>query len=181
MKYATWAVAILLCFFFGRIMYSPLSGALLPQTTSSAVKDLQEVKFGSGSRELRITIDLRTIDEREMPGTVELKKRTVVSASGGAQETPLEKGSTVTVSRKNGYHLEISAGGPLTGLVPIADTDFAERVIAYRARRHTGTSCAQSTARHCSRATPYARRNECGRRQISSAAGFHQPRHPRSC
>lgn len=140
MKYATWAVAILLCFFFGRIMYSPLSGALLPQTTSSAVKDLQEVKFGSGSRELRITIDLRTIDEREMPGTVELKKRTVVSASGGAQETPLEKGSTVTVSRKNGYHLEISAGGPLTGLVPIADTDFAERVIAYRARRHFGSS-----------------------------------------
>tara|TARA_Y100000814_G_scaffold118235_1_gene84634 strand:+ start:228 stop:353 length:126 start_codon:yes stop_codon:yes gene_type:complete len=41
MKYATWAVAILMCFFFGRIMYSPLSGALLPQTTSSAVKDLQ--------------------------------------------------------------------------------------------------------------------------------------------
>ena len=140
MKYATWAVAIILCFFFGRIMYSPLSGALLAKGTgSSAVKDLQEVKFGTGSRELRITIDLRTIDDREMPKTVELKKGTVVSASGGSQETPLEKGSSVTVSRMNGYNLEISAGGPLTGLVPIANTDFAERVIAYRARRHFGT------------------------------------------
>ena len=142
MKYAIWAVAIILCFFFGRIMYSPLNGALLAKGTGSSVaKDLQEVEYGKNTRKpLLITIDLRTIDEREMPDTVELKKRTVVSASGGSQETPLEKGDTVTVTRKNGYNLEISAGGPLTGLVPIADTDFAERVIAYRARRHFGDS-----------------------------------------
>jgi hypothetical protein len=143
MKYIIWAVAIILCFFLGRVMYSPLGPALLAQPTNlGAANERPTVVFGSGSSELRITIDLTSVSDREMPTTVELKKRALVAASDGSGETPLESGTTVTVRKRNGLNLEISAGGPLTGLVRIEDTDFTERVVEYRARRHFGTALA---------------------------------------
>jgi hypothetical protein len=145
MKYIIWAVAIILCFFLGRVMYSPLGPALLAQPTNmSAANERPTVVFGSGSSELRITIDLTSVSDREMPTTVELKKRALVAASDGSGETPLESGTTVTVRKRNGLNLEISAGGPLTGLVRIEDTDFTERVVEYRARRHFGTALAET-------------------------------------
>ena len=139
-KYAIWAAAIIISFFVGRGMYPPLSGALLAEGASAGAPQqvFQEVKYGAGSRELLIKINLETIEEREMPATVELKKRTNVSTSDGSQETALEVGTTVNVRKKNGYNLEISPGGPLVGFVPIVETDFVEHVIAYRARRHFG-------------------------------------------
>ena len=138
-KYAIWAAAIIISFFVGRGMYPPLSGALLGGETSARTPQaFQEVKYGAGSRELLIKINLETIEEGEMPTSIELKKRTTVSTSDGSQETALEVGTTVNVRKMNGYNLEISPGGPLVGFVPIVDTDFVEHVIAYRARRHFG-------------------------------------------
>ena len=69
MKYAIWAVAIIISFFVGYfIMYPIFRGVLItekgvPSPTSQA---LQEVKYGAGSRELLITINLETIEEREL-------------------------------------------------------------------------------------------------------------------
>ena len=138
-KYAIWAAAIIISFFVGRGMYPPLSGALLGgETSASTPQAFQEVKYGAGSRELFIKINLETIEEGEMPATIELKKRTTVATSDGSQETALEVGTTVNVRKMNGYNLEISPGGPLVGFVRIVDTDFVEHVIAYRARRHFG-------------------------------------------
>ncbi|MCH2063182.1 MAG: hypothetical protein MK194_05605 [Roseibacillus sp.] len=139
-KYAIWAVAIIISFFVGRGMYLPLSGALLAKGTSTGTPPtFQKVRFGGGTpRELLITINLETIKEEEMPATVELQKRMIVSTADGSQETALEKGSTVNVRKKNGSNLVISPGGPLVGIVRIADTDFVKHVIKYRARYHFG-------------------------------------------
>ena len=136
MLFRSQAAAIIISFFVGRGMYPPLSGALLGEGTSATTPQaFQEVKYGAGSRELLIRINLETIEEREMPATVELRKRTAVSTGDGRQETALEVGSTVDVRKMNGYNLDISVG-PLVGLVAIVDTDFVEHVIAYRARRY---------------------------------------------
>ena len=143
MKHIIWAIAIILCFFLGRVMYSPLGPALLAQPANiGSGNERPTVVFGSGSSELRITIDLTSVSDREMPTTVELKKPALVAASDGSAETPLESGTTVTVRKRNGLNLEISAGGPLRGLVRIEDTDFTERVVEYRGRRHFGTALA---------------------------------------
>ena len=66
-KYAIWAGAIILSFFAGRIMYTPLSESLLGGTPSSVVipENMQEVKFGAGGMELRIKINLGTIKEND--------------------------------------------------------------------------------------------------------------------
>ena len=145
-KYVIWAVAIILSFFIGRVMYLPLSGSLLAGGAGSGAvsQSMQEVKFGSGSNELRIKINLGSIKETEMPKSVTLTKRVDVSSEGNTQKTALEKGTTVQVRKmiKESYLLDISPGGPLTGVVPIAHTDFAQQVIAYRARRHFGADAA---------------------------------------
>lgn len=141
-KYAIWAGAIILSFFAGRIMYTPLSESLLGGTPSSVVipENMQEVKFGAGGTELRIKINLGTIKENEWPETVKLSKRLIVSTDDESQKTALEKGTTVEVRGldSKSYLLKVSPGGPLKGLVKIAETDFAQQVIAYRARRHFG-------------------------------------------
>ncbi|MFM1561824.1 MAG: hypothetical protein ACKJSK_21165, partial [Roseibacillus sp.] len=132
MKYIVWAIAIILCFVFGRIMYSPLGPALLAQGSSASEgSERPTVIFGTGSNELRITINLKTVGEREMPTSVLLKKKTPVAAADGSSQTMLAKGDSVTVVERKGLHLVITAGGPLTGLVEIEDTDFTERVIEY--------------------------------------------------
>ncbi|HBM77987.1 MAG TPA: hypothetical protein DD438_07740, partial [Verrucomicrobiales bacterium] len=145
-KYAIWAVAIIFSFFAGRIMYLPLSGSLLGKSSSSAVgaQSMQEVKFGAGGTELRIKINLGTIKQNEWPKTVKLAKRVYVSTDNDDQPVALEKGSTVEVRGLDGesYLLKVSPGGPLKGSVPIVETDFAQQVIAYRARRHFGASTA---------------------------------------
>ncbi|MCH2065015.1 MAG: hypothetical protein MK194_14975 [Roseibacillus sp.] len=145
-KYVIWAVAIILSFFIGRVMYLPLSGSLLAGGTESGTvsQSIQEVRFGVGSNELRIKINLGSIKEAEMPRSVTLTKRVDVSSEGNSQKTALEKGTTVQVRKmiKESYLLDISPGGPLTGVVPIAHTDFAQQVIAYRARRHFGGDAA---------------------------------------
>ena len=80
MKYIVWAIAIILCFVFGRIMYSPLGPALLAQGSSASEgSERPTVIFGTGSNELRITINLKTVGEREMPTSVLLKKKTPVA------------------------------------------------------------------------------------------------------
>ena len=145
-KYAIWAGAIILSFFAGRIMYLPLSGELLAKGTSSVAlpQSMQEVKFGAGGNELRIKINLGTINPNEWPKTVKLSKRVYVSTGDNDQQTALEKGTTVEVRDLDGesYILKVSPGGPLEGIVPIVETDFAQQVIAYRARRHFGASTA---------------------------------------
>ncbi|MEC9053968.1 MAG: hypothetical protein VX633_01585, partial [Verrucomicrobiota bacterium] len=145
-KYVIWAVAIILSFFIGRVMYLPLSGSLLAGGAGSGAvsQSIQEVKFGSGSNELRIKINLGSIKESEMPKSVPLTKRFDVSSEGNTQKTALEKGTTVQVRKmiKESYLLDISPGGPLSGVVPIANTDFAQQVIAYRARLYFGGDAA---------------------------------------
>jgi hypothetical protein len=141
-KYAIWAGAIIFSFFAGRIMYLPLSGSLLGKSSSTVVlpQSMQEVKFGAGGTELRIKINLGTIKQNEWPKTVKLAKRVYVSTDDNDKAVPLEKGSTVEVRGLDGesYLLKVSPGGPLKGSVPIVETDFAQQVIAYRARRHFG-------------------------------------------
>ena len=145
-KYAIWAGAIILSFVAGRIMYLPLSGSLLAEGKSSVAlpQSMQEVKFGAGSNELRIKINLGTIKPSEWPKTVKLTKRVYVSTGDNNQETALEKGTTVEVRDLDGesYILKVSPGGPLEGIVPIVQTDFAQQVIAYRARNHFGAGTA---------------------------------------
>ena len=145
-KYVIWAGAIILSFVAGRIMYLPLSGVLLAEGKSSVAlpQSMQEVKFGAGSNELRIKINLGTIKPSEWPKTVKLTKRVYVSTGDNNQETALEKGTTVEVRDLDGesYILKVSPGGPLEGIVPIVQTDFAQQVIAYRARNHFGAGTA---------------------------------------
>ena len=91
-KYVIWAVAIILSFFIGRVMYLPLSGSLLAGGSGSGAvsQSVQEVRFGSGSNELRIKINLGSIKESEMPKSVTLTKRVDVSSEGNTQKTALE-------------------------------------------------------------------------------------------
>lgn len=149
MKYVAWAVAIILCFILGRAMYAPLGPALLAKESSRSATPADArptVIFGSGPNELQITIDLESVSERELPSEVVLKEPMLVAARDGSQETPLESGSSVRVLRRNGSNLLVTAGGPLEGLVAIADTDFTERVIAARARRHFSATIADNFA-----------------------------------
>ena len=143
-KYAIWAGAIILSFLAGRIMYLPLSGSLLAKSTSSVAlpQSMQEVKFGAGGNELRIKINLRTIKPNEWPKTVKLSKRVYVSTGDNDQQTALEKGTTVEVRDLDGesYILKVSPGGPLEGIVPIVETDFAQQVIAYSCLLYTSPS-----------------------------------------
>ena len=164
-KYAIWAVAIIISFFVGRGMYLPLSGALLAKGTSTGTPPtFQKVRFGGGTpRELLITINLETIKEEEMPATVELQKRMIVSTADGSQETALEKGSTVNVRKKNGSNLVISPGGPLVGIVRIADTDFVKHVIKYRARYYFG-----GRRQHASQGESHSKPGACPRARTCS-------------
>lgn len=134
MKYFFWLIFIAACFPLGWKFHEVAGLRDLSLGESGSIDGKQRVVLSQGGMEVEFWIDPATIREDELPETVELKKRMMLSAEDGISPVTLEQGSMVKVLDKIGSNLTVSAlSGPLKGIIPVGDTDLLEKVVKSRA------------------------------------------------